>query len=63
MILHQHSQTMCFIMLGSGDRNIEKQLRQIAAKHQNFLFLNGYSESVSDWLYWLGDLFLMPSSF
>ena len=63
MILEQHGRTMVFIMLGSGDRKLEKQLRRIAATQQNFLLLNGYSETVSDWLYRLGDLFLMPSSF
>ena len=38
MILQQHGQTLLFIMLGSGDREIEKQLRRIATQYRNFLF-------------------------
>lgn len=52
-----------FIMLGSGDSHYEFQLMQLMAKHGNFLFLNGYGQSLSDDLYLLGDMFLMPSSF
>jgi starch synthase len=52
-----------FIMLGSGDPALERRLMDIAAGHDNFLFLRGYSESLSDLLYRAGDLFLMPSSF
>jgi starch synthase len=51
------------IMLGSGDRAFEQHFATIAAKHDNFLFLRGYAESLSDVLYRAGDLFLMPSSF
>ena len=52
-----------FIMLGSGDSHYEYKLMQLMAKHSNFLFLNGYGQSLSDDLYFLGDVFLMPSSF
>ena len=35
----------------------------MAKANDNLLFLRGYSESLADPLYELGDLFLMPSSF
>ncbi|WP_424947971.1 glycogen synthase [Candidatus Spongiihabitans sp.] len=63
MILEQHGAAMVFIMLGSGDSELEKRLRAIAAAHRNFLLLTGYSETLADLLYGAGDLFLMPSSF
>ncbi|GGB48658.1 glycogen synthase [Shewanella inventionis] len=52
-----------FWLLGSGDKHIAAHLQTIAAKYDNLLFIHGYNESVSDELYQLGDLFLMPSSF
>lgn len=52
-----------FILLGSGDSKLESFLTDIAAKHANFIFLKGYSETLSENLYSSGDLFLMPSSF
>ena len=51
------------IMLGSGDGKLESQLTRVMSRHDNFLFLNGYWQPLSDQLYQLGDLFLMPSSF
>ena len=63
MILEQHGNAMVFIMLGSGDRDLEARLRGIASAHRNFLLLTGYSETLADLLYGAGDLFLMPSSF
>jgi len=51
------------IILGSGDSQIELEFMQLMAKHDNFLFLNGYGHELSDELYQIGDLFLMPSSF
>ncbi|MDX1735888.1 MAG: glycogen/starch synthase [Halioglobus sp.] len=62
-ILRQHGQDAVFIMLGSGDPAMERQLEEMAASHENFLFLRGYAESLSHLLYKAGDLFLMPSSF
>ena len=50
-------------MLGSGDSALERRLIDIAEKHENFLYLRGYSEPLPDLLYKAGDLFLMPSSF
>ena len=52
-----------FIMLGSGDPKLESIFHSMARRHDNFLFLNGYNEALSEWLYQCGDLFLMPSSF
>ena len=51
------------LLLGSGDAKLEDQCRQIAARHPHFLFLNQYSQQLSDLLFDNGDLFLMPSSF
>ncbi len=51
------------IILGSGDTQIEFELMQLMASHDNFLFLNGYGQALSDQMYLHGDLFLMPSSF
>ena len=51
------------VMLGSGDAEIERFLTSCAADCENFLFLRGYSEDLSQMIYALGDLFLMPSSF
>lgn len=52
-----------FLMLGSGDKELEVFLTKIAARRQNFIFLRGYSESLANLIYESGDLFLMPSSF
>ncbi|TDG14917.1 glycogen synthase [Seongchinamella unica] len=52
-----------FILLGSGDPELEHALAAVSASHENFLFLRGYSEPLSDQLYAEGDLFVMPSSF
>jgi len=52
-----------YILLGTGDRDIETFLTEAAATHSNFIFLNGYSNKAAKALYASGDLFLMPSSF
>ncbi len=52
-----------FILLGSGDSELEALCRKSAAHHPNFLFLNRYAQSLSDLLFENGDVFLMPSSF
>lgn len=52
-----------YVMLGSGDKALEAFMTSIAAKRDNFVFLNGYSQALSEQLYANGDLFLMPSSF
>jgi starch synthase len=52
-----------FMLLGSGDLHIAKVLQATAARYDNFLFLHGYDEALSEQLYQSGSLFLMPSSF
>lgn len=52
-----------FILLGSGDTDLEKQCQLIASRHPHLLFINRYSEKLSELLFANGDLFLMPSSF
>jgi starch synthase len=51
------------IILGSGESKYEHALLAIAKQSDNVIFLQGYSESLADPLYEIGDLFLMPSSF
>ena len=51
------------LLLGSGDTDYEQFLTATAAKFSNFVFLNGYSDELSQALYGGGDLFLMPSFF
>jgi len=52
-----------FIMLGSGEKELENRFAEIANSNDNFLYLRAYVESLSDPLYSIADLFLMPSSF
>jgi len=52
-----------FIMLGSGEQELENRFVKIARKHDNFVYLRGYVESLSGPLYSMAHLFLMPSSF
>lgn len=51
------------ILLGNGDPILEQRMVEISARHENFLFLCGYADQLTDALYTAGDLFLMPSSF
>ncbi len=51
------------ILLGSGEKAYEARMLDAAKRHDNLLFLCGYSETLADPLYRAGDLFLMPSSF
>ena len=55
--------TRCLILLGAGDEEYELFLSRVSSHHENFLFLNGYSEACAQALYANGELFLMPSSF
>jgi len=50
-----------FIMLGSGDPYYEEFFTRTMMEHENFLFLKGYSDTLSEALYSFGDLFIMPS--
>lgn len=52
-----------FIILGSGEEFYEHFFTAAMVRHDNFLFLQGFSEDLADALYAGGDLFLMPSSF
>lgn len=52
-----------FILLGSGDDQIEAQLTKLASKFNNLLFVNGFDLPLSQALYDHGSLFMMPSSF
>jgi len=52
-----------FILLGSGEQHYEEFLLGVSGRHENFIFLNGYSHELSLNLYRYGDLFVMPSSF
>ncbi len=51
------------ILLGSGDNDLEQLLTEVASRHENFIFVKGYSDALAEALYQAGDLFLMPSSF
>ncbi|MEE9320492.1 MAG: glycogen/starch synthase [Granulosicoccus sp.] len=52
-----------FLMLGSGDLLLEQQCLALAQRYPNFLFINCYSQTLSELLFENGDLFIMPSSF
>ncbi len=52
-----------FLLLGSGDPELEAFFATVSARRDNFVFLRGFSEALSEKLYATGDLFLMPSSF
>jgi starch synthase len=52
-----------YVVLGTGNREYESFLIEMSLKHENFIFLNGYSNECSDILYANGHLFLMPSSY
>jgi len=62
-ILRHLSGKGIFILLGNGDPEYEQFLQQCSVRHNNFIFLSGYAESLSSMLYANGDLFLMPSSY
>ena len=51
------------IILGSGDDSLEQLMTAAMARNANLLYLKGYAHLTGEYLYHLGDLFLMPSSF
>lgn len=51
------------VLLGSGDTACEQFMREAMMRHDNFLFMCGYSEELGELLYSFCDLFLMPSSY
>lgn len=62
-LLHEHQDHLRLILIGSGDKTLEAQCRQIAARCPNLLFINRYAAKLANLAYHEGDLFLMPSSF
>jgi starch synthase len=62
-ILDELGNRSLFIMLGSGERDLEQHIAHCARDRSNFVYLCGYSENLSHMLYATGDMFLMPSSF
>ncbi|WP_077340795.1 glycogen synthase [Pseudocolwellia agarivorans] len=62
-ILNELGDKGIFLLLGSGDAGFEQFLTQTAGRNSNFIFLKGYSETLSEAIYNMGDLFMMPSSF
>ncbi len=54
----------CFVILGTGDRGLEKRLREIAQSHRHRLCVHiGYDEKMSHEIEAAADVFLMPSRF
>ncbi len=62
-LLHVLGADGVLVLLGSGDPSYEIFLAETMARHENFVFLRGFSDGLSEQLYSEGDLFLMPSSF
>ncbi len=62
-LLHKLGDKGVFILLGSGDKELENFLSKVALEHNNFIFLKGFSNCLANHIYASGDLFLMPSSF
>jgi starch synthase len=63
VILDDLDSRSVLIVLGSGEEWLEQKMLEVAERRSNLLFLCGYSETLADPLYRMGDLFLMPSSF
>lgn len=62
-VLDQLKQKGIFVLLGSGDEGYQNFFTEVAGKNDHFIYLQGYSDALSQALYKSGDLFLMPSSF
>ena len=62
-ILAETAGDAVYLLAGSGDSGYEKYLDEVARRHSNLIFLNGYSQAGADALYRAGDVFLMPSAF
>ncbi len=62
-LLEDLDKTTIYVMLGSGDREMERFFTEAMARHDHFVFLNGFSEELAEALYQHGDLFMMPSTF
>ena len=55
---------MQFVLLGSGDKNFEKQLKKLALEHPDKIAISiGYDEALAHLIEAGADIFLMPSRF
>lgn len=52
-----------YLILGSGDPELERFLVSVAARRPGLIMLRGYTDALPDALYAAGDLFVMPSSY
>jgi starch synthase len=52
-----------YLMLGSGEPDLEQFLIAAAARRRGLILVRGYTEALPDALYSAGDLFLMPSTY
>ena len=52
-----------FVMLGTGEPEVEQFLARTAAANENLIYIGGYSAAIADALYASGQLFIMPSLF
>lgn len=62
-LLGQFAKDTALLIIGTGDPALERLCSSLAARNQNFLFINRYDAALADAAYAYGDLFLMPSSF
>lgn len=61
-IMHTHYGQASFLFLGSGDPNVENQLKAFNGQFENFYYAEiGYNESLSHLMYAGADFLLMPS--
>lgn len=52
-----------YILLGTGDEGYENYFKAVSYQNDNFVFINGQSDSVVQSIYREGNLYLMPSLF
>lgn len=52
-----------YILLGTGDLGYENYFKAVSFQHDNFVFINGQSDTVVQSIYSEGNLYLMPSLF
>ena len=52
-----------WMILGTGDPDYERYLSRMSARHDNLIYLNGYSDAGAHILYAQANLFIMPSSY
>jgi starch synthase len=60
--IEMHHRNICFLVLGSGDPEVEQQLNQLTGfYHGNYGCYIGYNEKLAHQLYAAADFLLMPS--